>query len=156
MDEGLIASFGLLLDMIGVVLLLRFGLPSDVGPTTTERPYLAAGDINPVDLEFRRWKWRRYRRGSRAGLSLMILGFFLQAVSNHVGKSVDTLVDLDNELAAFAALTVVSILIWMYFLANTLARSAHDTDVRRFIQFINRRPELEESVRAYLRETRGR
>ena len=72
-----INSVGLFLDILGVILLFFFGLPSRVseGP-----PYLSFGE-DPDSTKQR----KRYQRVSWFALVLLILGFALQMVSNHPG-----------------------------------------------------------------------
>lgn len=78
MAAAWINTAGLTLDIAGVVLLYRFGLPSRVRES---------------GLEFFGWKspealkeYERARTLSRTGLILLILGFALQATSNWVGR----------------------------------------------------------------------
>ncbi len=72
----LVNSAGLVLDIAGIGLLFWFGLPAMMA---------VSGEVRVVgkhvDLEEIR-EHRRYRRWSRVGLSLLILGFLLQILSN--------------------------------------------------------------------------
>ena len=70
----LLHSAGLLLDAIGAALLFFFALPNRAGLDGV----LTWGRGNETRL-----KW--YSRLSKLGLGLLILGFVLQLVSNHVG-----------------------------------------------------------------------
>ena len=74
-------SAGLALDILGVILLFFFGLPSRVseGP-----PYLSFGE-DPDSTKQRKKQRKRYQRVSWFALVLLILGFALQMVSNHPG-----------------------------------------------------------------------
>ena len=74
-----INSVGLFLDIIGVILLFFFVLPSRVseGP-----PYLSFGE-DPDSTKQRKKQRKRYQRVSWFALVLLILGFALQIVSNH-------------------------------------------------------------------------
>ncbi|MYN65759.1 MAG: hypothetical protein F4X11_12120 [Acidobacteria bacterium] len=84
MDPDVINSIGLALDIAGVVLLFRFGLPSDVvHPDRGDR--LLLGGPTPEERQHRETRWNRHRFWSRLGLGLLVVGFALQAVSNHVG-----------------------------------------------------------------------
>ena len=67
-------SCGLALDILGVVLLFFFGIPSRAG-------------LDGV-LTLDRGRGKDYKRAvfwSRVGLGLLITGFLLQIASNHVG-----------------------------------------------------------------------
>ena len=72
-------SAGLALDILGVILLFFFGLPSRVseGP-----PYLSLGE-DPDSTKQRKKQRKQYERVSWFALVLLILGFALQMVSNH-------------------------------------------------------------------------
>lgn len=69
-----INSFGLLLDILGVVLLFFFGVPSRAGLDGVLTLNRGSG---------KDYKWARAL--SRCGLLLLIAGFLLQIASNHVG-----------------------------------------------------------------------
>ena len=81
LDRDVLSSIGLLLDIAGVVLLFFFGLPSDAGNSsggmTIDMP---AGD----QTEGRVKKYQRYKTLSRVALGLLLVGFLLQIVSNHL------------------------------------------------------------------------
>ncbi|MCY3547049.1 MAG: hypothetical protein OXH49_09215 [Gemmatimonadetes bacterium] len=74
----LFSTVGLILDIFGVVLLFRFGLPPDVSRDGTVRLVLGADE-----REAR--KGKRYERLSWAALGLIITGFTLQIVGTWVG-----------------------------------------------------------------------
>ena len=82
--SDVINSVGLFLDIIGVILLFIFGLPSR---------FLSDGPpINTLSLGWdpdsvKQWEkqWKRYKFWSGLALGLLILGFVLQMVSNHPG-----------------------------------------------------------------------
>ena len=82
MCSSLLNTVGLILDIAGVVLLFFFGLPSDVsgpsGGTLILWPMGTDGDAHEAR------KYKRYHRTARLGLGLLIVGFALQAVSNHI------------------------------------------------------------------------
>ena len=83
MAPDYINTTGLVLDIVGVALVYRFGLPSDV-----EHPDSGIGVAwgTPADERRSREKrWRRHRFWSRFGLVLLGCGFALQILSNHVG-----------------------------------------------------------------------
>jgi hypothetical protein len=75
----LINSAGLLLDIVGALILWKYGLPADVNRAGASALLLESVD----DEEIARGK--RYDQLSRVGLALLVLGFALQLVSNHVG-----------------------------------------------------------------------
>ena len=81
MSAECINSFGLALDIIGVILLFIFGLPSRVreGP-----PVLSFGE-DPDSTKQREKQWNWYKFVSWFALVLLVLGFVLQIVSNHPG-----------------------------------------------------------------------
>ena len=75
MIGSLITSFGLLLDIIGVVLIFLFGIPQDVRRSGAN--YLVWGsDENEIK------KAKRYDLFSYGGLGLLILGFAVQIIGN--------------------------------------------------------------------------
>jgi len=72
-------SVGLVLDIIGVLLLFKFGLPESVDRTPVLR---AAPHQHP---ESERRKVVVYDRWSRVGVTALVVGFIFQAVSNYIG-----------------------------------------------------------------------
>lgn len=66
-------TVGLVLDIFGVVLLFRFGLPPDVSRDGAVRLVLGADEREA-------WKAKRYERLSWAALGLIVTGFALQIV----------------------------------------------------------------------------
>ena len=84
MSAATINSVGLVFDIIGVILLFIFGLPnrfvSDGPPTNT----ISFGwDPDSVKQWEKKWNW--YKFVSWFALVFLVLGFFLQIVSNHPG-----------------------------------------------------------------------
>ena len=79
--SDVINSVGLAFDIIGVILLFFFGLPSRVreGP-----PVLSFGE-DPDSTKLQEKQWKRYQCVSWSALVLLVLGFVLQMVSNHPG-----------------------------------------------------------------------
>ena len=73
-----INSVGLILDVIGVILIWRFGLPPSVDKTG--QIHITAAGVDKEEIK----KGKNYDRISRIGLMLLILGFGLQIVSNYV------------------------------------------------------------------------
>ena len=82
MASPTLASVGLVLDILGVVLLYRYGLPSPVGPPDAP-PTVAWDGPSPEERAVAEKEWNRYQRGSRLGLGLLIAGFTLQILGNH-------------------------------------------------------------------------
>ena len=83
MAPDYINTMGLVLDIVGVALVYRFGLPSEV-----EHPDSGIGvawDTPADERRSRAKRWRRHRFWSRFGLVLLGCGFLLQILSNHVG-----------------------------------------------------------------------
>ena len=84
MSAASINSVGLFLDIIGVILLFIFGLPSrfvsDGPPTNT----LSFG-WDPDSVKQWEKQWNRYKLVSWFAVVLLVLGFALQIVSNHLG-----------------------------------------------------------------------
>ncbi len=84
LDPDIVNSVGLLLDIGGVVMLFFFGLPSKV-----EHPdsgIVVEWGVPPAETERRRRQWHRHQFMARLGLAMLILGFVLQIVSNHIGS----------------------------------------------------------------------
>lgn len=73
---GVISSCGLILDIIGVILLFRYGLPPE-GVSRTGAILIAWGN-NPEGRE----KGKRYDRLSYVALGCLVVGFLVQIVSN--------------------------------------------------------------------------
>ena len=84
MSAAIINSVGLFFDIIGVILLFIFGLPSrfvsDGPPTNT----ISFG-WDPDSVKQWEKQWNRYKLVSWFALVLLVLGFALQIVSNHLG-----------------------------------------------------------------------
>lgn len=74
MTGPLLTCIGLILDIIGVCLLFRYGLPPHIA--ITKASYLVLG--NPQEKTD---KAKRYTRISYAALVLLIVGFALQGVA---------------------------------------------------------------------------
>ena len=79
-----INSAGLALDIGGVILLFIYGLPSrfvSEGPPTNTISF--GWDPDSVKQWEKQWNW--YKLVSWFALVLLVLGFALQIVSNHLG-----------------------------------------------------------------------
>ena len=77
-SAGIISSVGLGLDIIGVVLLFKFGLPprvSETGGTSIKWP---GGKSNEEAKE----EYQHYKQMGYVGLGLLVVGFSLQLISN--------------------------------------------------------------------------
>ena len=66
---------GLALDIIGVLLLFKYGLPSDLNKKGYIFKVLEQVDNHEVE------KYKRYDKISKIALTLLILGFLMQAFS---------------------------------------------------------------------------
>ena len=77
----IVNSMGLILDIIGVVLLFKYGLPAEVRKTGGMEILYPGGKS---DEEAGR-KYEYYKLRSRIGLGCLIVGFSLQLISNFVG-----------------------------------------------------------------------
>lgn len=73
-----INSIGLILDIIGVVILFKYGLPSEV--SKDGQVFIAASPHN----EEERRKYRKFQLWSKFGLGLLVVGFGLQIISNYL------------------------------------------------------------------------
>ena len=74
----IVSSIGLVLDIVGVVLVFKYGLQTDVRETGGTSVAYRGGKS---DAEAKR-EYRHYSRLSRIGLGCLIVGFVLQLVSN--------------------------------------------------------------------------
>ena len=77
MTNNTINTIGLIIDIIGIILLFKFGLPSEVSKT---------GDVLLLleeTNESEKRKWIRYNTWSKIGLGLIIIGFLFQIWSNY-------------------------------------------------------------------------
>lgn len=74
MTGPLLTCIGLFLDIIGVCLLFRYGLPPNIA--ITKASYIVLGDP-----EEKTDKAKRYTRISYAALVLLVAGFALQGVA---------------------------------------------------------------------------
>ena len=77
----IVSSTGLILDIAGVALLFKYGLPADVRETGGTVILWGGGKSN----EEARTEHRHYKRMSRIGLGCLVVGFLLQLISNFLG-----------------------------------------------------------------------
>ena len=75
-DTHSVNSLGLILDIFGVILIWRFGLPEQVNRRGESALLLEQTD------ESEKAKAARYDKWSRCGLWLILGGFFLQLIGN--------------------------------------------------------------------------
>jgi len=75
-ESNLINSAGLVLDIVGAMMLAKFGLPPDFNPLGESA--LIIEKINQDEVN----KGNLYRRLGRIGIALIVAGFALQLVSN--------------------------------------------------------------------------
>ena len=111
MDPNTINSIGLLLDIAGVGLLSKYGLPSDVGPRPDDGGSFKLSGPSDEDRRRRGARWSRYRIGSRSGLGLLVFGFALQIASNY--PAAIRVAGENAPLWIFATAVVVAILLWI-------------------------------------------
>ena len=76
----LVNSLGLLCDIIGAILILKFGLPVTVSRTGAQCLLLEGEDTNEILIA------KRYDRMAKLGLGLLIIGFAFQLLSNFVTR----------------------------------------------------------------------
>jgi hypothetical protein len=77
MTSNQINSIGLIFDIIGVLILFKFGLPSEVSKTGSISIIAEQTDEDEVR------KWKKYNLFSKIGLAFILIGFFLQLYSNY-------------------------------------------------------------------------
>ncbi len=77
-SADIVSSVGLILDIVGVILLFKYGLPADVREKGGTIIIFGGGKR---DEEAKR-EHRYYRRMSRIGLGCLMVGFSLQLASN--------------------------------------------------------------------------
>jgi hypothetical protein len=79
MNGNEINSIGLVFDIIGVLLLFKYGLPSEISSTGSIGLSLQGTDRNEIK------KWKTYFLWSKIGLSFILIGFAFQLFSNCIG-----------------------------------------------------------------------
>jgi hypothetical protein len=75
-SANLVNSFGLVLDILGVVLIWKFGLPEPLSREGHSYFILEGSD------ETEKARAAKYDRWSKTGLALVVLGFAIQLGSN--------------------------------------------------------------------------
>jgi hypothetical protein len=76
MSCNTLTNIGLFLDIIGVLFLFKYGLPSNISQTGSVNLILEQTNENEIH------KWKKYNRMSRVGLLFILIGFVLQILSN--------------------------------------------------------------------------
>ena len=76
--QHLVNSLGLFFDIVGVVIIWKFGLPPEV--SRSGHQYLITSQIDEAEKDLA----TRYERYSRCGLALILLGFVCQLASNWI------------------------------------------------------------------------
>ncbi len=75
--SDIVNSVGLALDIVGVVLLFKFGLPPEVNRGGS---IILSWDKDPDEAK----KAKTYERTSYVALACLVMGFTLQIVSNYI------------------------------------------------------------------------
>lgn len=80
-----ISSIGLIADILGVILLFMYGLPSKLIEHNIELFELNTRDANEIEREDERIKKhnKRVKVGAYAGLTLILIGFILQFIGTN-------------------------------------------------------------------------
>ena len=74
--SAIISSIGLLLDVAGAVIIYRFGLPENIDRSGTK--YIVGVEVDEAEIAMAKF----YDRMSFVGISLLVIGFSLQALGN--------------------------------------------------------------------------
>ena len=77
-SEGIVSSLGLVADIIGAVLIFKYGIPPRIDPHGHQHLILEQID------EEEKAKATVYIKRSEVGVGLLILGFALQLASNFI------------------------------------------------------------------------
>lgn len=75
-----INDIGLILDIIGALLLFKFGLPASID--REGHIHLITEQVDHEEIT----RGKIYERWGKIGLALLIIGFILQLASNHIVK----------------------------------------------------------------------
>ena len=71
-------SIGLVFDIVGALLLWRYGLPEPISKTGAIHMIAEQSDQSEID------RAKRFDRWAHAGIALIVLGFLLQLISNYL------------------------------------------------------------------------
>ena len=74
--QQIVNCIGLTFDIVGVLILFKYGLPADVSKNGSIGLILEQTDKKAID------KWNKYNICSRIDLGLIIVGFLFQIYSN--------------------------------------------------------------------------
>lgn len=77
MESNTLNSIGLIFDIIGVLMLFKYGLPNDLNPKGYV--YMAFEETDHEGIK----KYKHYKSMSYLALSIILIGFTLQIFSNH-------------------------------------------------------------------------
>ena len=78
-----LVSIGLVLDIVGVILLFFYGLPNNIpAPSSGTVIVWPGGEANESEKEEYRKELKKYKRLSRLGIILLLVGFGLQLIGN--------------------------------------------------------------------------
>tara|TARA_R110000796_G_scaffold252631_3_gene389366 strand:- start:27960 stop:28196 length:237 start_codon:yes stop_codon:yes gene_type:complete len=77
MTSNTINTIGLVFDIIGVLMLFKYGLPSEISKEGTV--FLAVQKSDESEKK----KWKKYNFWSKVGLVLILIGFTFQIISNY-------------------------------------------------------------------------
>jgi hypothetical protein len=77
MDSNILNSIGLILDIVGVLMLFKYGLPTDLNPKGYV--YMAYEETDYKGIE----KYKYYKKMSYLALTIVLIGFIVQIFSNH-------------------------------------------------------------------------
>ena len=78
MTSNTINTIGLIFDIIGVLMLFKYGLPSELSKEGTVFMAFQKND------EGEKRKWKKYHFWSKVGLLSILIGFLFQIVSNYL------------------------------------------------------------------------
>jgi len=78
MNANFINSIGLIFDIVGVLFLFKYGLPSEVSKDGSIGLSLQGTDLDEIR------KWKKYNILSKIGLFFILIGFAFQLFSNCV------------------------------------------------------------------------
>ncbi len=78
MDSTHINTFGLLLDIIGAILIWKYGLPERISRTGASYLMLEENDAEQIALA------KEYDFWAGVGIALLVGGFALQIISNYL------------------------------------------------------------------------
>ena len=78
MTPSIVNDLGLIIDIAGALLLFKYGLPADID--RNGHTYRITSEIDHDEVR----KGQLYDRRGKAGLVMLVIGFALQLISNHM------------------------------------------------------------------------